>query len=294
MVDASHSDRIDLVPGWGETTLEPPPAAYCGAPPVPAELWLRWNLDPVLLLTLAACLVLYLLAGRRAGLHAGRRALFVAGWLASALALVSPLCSLSVALFSARVGQHMFLAAIAAPLVALGRPGLAVRALRRRDSSRGRGEGRGAYEPLLAAGAFAAVLWCWHTPGPYELTFKSTVVYWFMHLTLFGTALWLWSSLLDAADERLGAAIAAALLTGLQMSLLGAIITFAGRPLYAPHLLTTGAWGLSPMDDQQLGGVLMWVPAGVVFVGALVGGTAALLHRLERAPAVHQASRAQT
>ena len=66
------------------------------------------------------------------------------------------------------------------------------------------------------------------------------------------------------------------------MSLLGAVLTFAPSPLYAPHLLTTAAWGLRPLDDQQLGGVLMWVPAGVIFTGALVLSLARLFARGER------------
>jgi putative membrane protein len=258
--------------------MEPPPAAYCGAPPIPQQLWARWNLDPALIAGLVVCLAAYLVGARRADLGRARQASFMAGWAAAALALVSPLCALSVALFSARVGQHMFLAAVAAPLTVLGRPGVAACALLG-ASLRPR---RTAASPLIAAVLFALALWGWHAPAPYAATFGSMLAYWTMHLSLFGSALWLWAALFEQTDEQLAAALAAAVLTGVQMSLLGAIVTFAPNPLYAPHLLTTAAWGLTPLEDQQVGGALMWVPAGVIFVGALARALARLFARAER------------
>jgi putative membrane protein len=271
----------------------PPPAAYCGAPSSPAELWARWNLDPALILALIALLALYFAGARRAGLPRVRRSLFAAGWAATGLALLSPLCALSVSLFAARVGQHMFLTCVAAPLVALGRPAAAARALFARGCRAVPSpvpSGWARWSPLVAATGFAGALWYWHTPGPYAVTFASVTVYWLMHLTLFGAALWLWTALLDHADESLAVSLAAIFLTGLQMSLLGAVIAFAAHPLYAPHMLTTADWGLTRLDDQQLGGVLMWVPAGVIFVGAQVLGLARLFDRAEHRALRHSAA----
>jgi putative membrane protein len=135
--------------------------------------------------------------------------------------------------------------------------------------------------PLWSAAAFAAMLWFWHAPGPYTATFESDLVYWLMHLTTFGAACWLWSALLDGAAGRLAGFVAATVLTTGQMGLLGAVITFAGRPLYPPHQFTTLAWGILPMTDQQLGGVIMWVPAGVIFAGALAFAFTEALRRAE-------------
>ena len=260
---------------------EPPPIPYCGAPPVPHELWSRWNLDPVLIAALALALAGYLWAARRTDLPTWRRSVFVAGWATASLALVSPLCPLSVALFSARVGQHMILTAVAAPLLALGRPGRALAALLP-GGDRPALPGYGG--PFTAAVAFACALWFWHAPGPYGLTFQSTAAYWLMHLTLFGSALWLWGETLHDAQARLAGLALAVALTTLQMGLLGAVLTFAPRPLYGPHVLATLAWGLSPLDDQQLGGAIMWAPAGVIFVAGLVGGLAMLMRPPERRP----------
>lgn len=233
-------------------------------------------MDPLLIAGLLLALAAYAvmseprLAGRWA-VAAWRRASFYVGWAVAALSLTSPLCALSVSLFSARIGQHMLLACVAAPLAALGMPGA--------------WKARSAAAAPVAAAVFAVVLWFWHTPGPYAATFDGWVVYWIMHLTAFGAGLALWLAVFDRAAERLGAVVAAAALTSLQMGLLGAILTFTRRPLYAPHLATTAAWGLTPIADQQLGGAIMWIPAGLILVGAVVAAVAVTLTRAERGPA---------
>lgn len=182
--------------------------------------------------------------------------------------MISPLCPLSVSLFSARIFQHMWLASVVAPLIALGLPPTVAGRLGRR--------------PMLAAATFAVTLWFWQAPAAYAATFQSDGVYWAMHLTAFAAAVWLWSGLLDGSRDALGPFALATLLTTGQMGLLGALITFAGRPLYAPHFATTYAWGLTPLADQQLGGVVMWVPAGVLMAG---GFAWAFLQTLRRAAA---------
>jgi putative membrane protein len=128
---------------------------------------------------------------------------------------------------------------------------------------------------------FGALLWFWHAPGPYAWTFESDLAYWLMHISMIGAAVWFWTTVLAAAENRLGGFVAAMAATAIQMGLLGALITFAPRPLYAPHQLTTLAWGLTPLQDQQLGGVIMWVPAGAIFVFGLVGALGGAMRRGE-------------
>jgi putative membrane protein len=224
---------------------------YCGAPPVPGELWRSWNADPVLLLALAVC-ALGALACRRP-----ERTAIHAGLLAVAAVTVSPLCRLGVALFSVRVGTHLLLAVVAAPLLARG--------LRLRAPS-----------PPLAGLAFATMLWTWHLPGPYDATLRNDAVYWAAQLSLLASAVWLWSGLLAGSSPPLGA-VALALATSAQMGLLGALLTFAPAARFASHLTTTTPWGLTPLEDQQLGGLLCWIPGGAVFLGAGLAATAALL-----------------
>ena len=206
------------------------PGSYCGAAPLP-ELALRsWNLDPLLL----AGLLLLLVVLRNA--RTGPAAVGVL-----AFAFVSPLCAISVGLFSARVVHHVLLVAVAAPLLAAALPA------RRRS---------GVALPFLVS---TALLWAWHLPAAYDLALSEVVVYWVMQLTLLGSAVWFWRSVLSA---RGGIDAVLWSLAGLmQMGALGALLTFAPAPLYAVHGLAPLAWGLTPLADQQLGGLIMWVPA---------------------------------
>nr|WP_277924546.1 cytochrome c oxidase assembly protein [Sphingomonas sp. CROZ-RG-20F-R02-07] len=237
-------------------------APYCGSPPTVESLAGRWNLDPVLLAALVGIAFLYVWLKPS---HSRRAAwAFGIGWAITSLALISPLCALSVSLFTARVGQHMLLTLVAAPLVGLGLPA----ASRRMPG-----------QELWATSAFAAALWVWHSPGPYDETFLSPLIYWMMHVTTLGAAILFWWTVLRAPADRLGLSIAVTLATGLQMALLGAVITWARVPLYWPHSVTPYEWGLTPLQDQQLGGALMWVPGGFIFLFAIVAPLALALRR---------------
>ncbi|BAN48682.1 cytochrome c oxidase assembly protein [Metapseudomonas resinovorans] len=212
--------------------------AYCGPAATPDDFWTRWNFDPLLLAVLAA---LALLVAR--GDSSNPRA----GWAAIALMLVvfvSPLCALSSALFSARVLHHVLLISAVAPLLAQAFP------WRRVDPFP---------LPLLVA-AHALILWTWHTPGAYTWGLASVPAYWLMQVTLLGSAWLMWCSIL-APLRQVGPALIALAVTIGQMGLLGAIIVFARSPLYEVHIDSTVAWGLDPFTDQQLAGLLMWVPA---------------------------------
>ena len=222
---------------------------YCGAPATPVDLMQRWSLDPWLIGAFAAAALAYgwRAKARRAD-HPGaarRHAFFAAGWIVALLALVSPLCAWSVALFSVRVGQHMLLVLVAAPLLALGLPMSRMR-------------------PWAAGTAFFLALWLWHVPPVYAWSLRSDAVYWLMQASLIAAGVALWQSVF-AARGAAGGRIAVGLASTLHMGLLGALLTFASRPFYAAHRFSTEAWGLSPLADQQLAGLLMWVPGGVAF-----------------------------
>lgn len=234
---------------------------YCGLPPVPGELLLRFNLDPVLILTLAA------LGGGHTLLQTNRRLRTYAavGWCVAAAAFISPLCALSVALFSARVAQHMILVLLAAPLIALAWP------VHHRMP--------GAL--WTSATVFFAALWFWHMPVPYDATFTATLLYWCMHATLFGSSILLWRELLHAPARGAVEALTVGLLTSMQMGLLGAVLTFAAHPLFLWHLTTTAAWGLTPLRDQQLGGIVMWVPGILLFLWVALRCLARLWNTVE-------------
>ena len=212
--------------------------AYCGVAAVPADFWIRWNGDPLLLAALAA---LAFAVGR--GYSSNARA----GWGAIALMVVifvSPLCALASALFSARVLHHVLLIAVVAPLLTVAFP------MRRIGS------------PPLAVlvAAQAVILWLWHVPAIYEWGLASVPAYWLMQCSLLASAWLMWRAILSPSAHR-GPALLALVATIGQMGLLGALIAFAPRPLYFVHFQSTAPWGLSPLADQQLAGLIMWVPA---------------------------------
>lgn len=215
--------------------------AYCGPAPVPAELWARWNGDPVLLAALLGFSV-WILSRRDGRLPSSAvAALFF-------IAFVSPLCALSSALFSARVIHHLLIMSIAAPLIAAALP-------RRRPAAGG---------SLLAATLLQTlVLWLWHAPAPYAWALGSDAAYWLMEASLVGAAVVFWRRVGAAPPLEAGAALLFAMM---QMGLLGALITFAGAPLYAPHLATTAVWGLTALGDQQLAGLIMWAPGAALYL----------------------------
>ncbi|MEX3316931.1 cytochrome c oxidase assembly protein [Sulfitobacter sp. PS-8MA] len=218
---------------------------YCGPAPLPESLWLRWNFDPLLLTTLLLLFVVVLRARSGHGMLA-------VGVLV--LAFVSPLCALSSALFSARVVHHVLLVAVAAPLLACAWPA------------------RRAGGAMLAFAVSTVVLWLWHLPVAYDLALSHVGVYWLMQISLLGSALWFWRAVF--AQGRSPVEALTLLIAGFaQMGLLGALLTFAPEALYAAHALAPLNWGFSPLTDQQLGGVLMWVPAGLPY--AIAAGAVA-------------------
>lgn len=223
---------------------------YCGEAPSPA-IWLsRWNLDPVLgtaLLLLAAAL------WRLSVAHAvtPRRLLSLrCAWALTVVLYVSPLCALSSAFFTVRVIHHLALVLVMAPLLVFGlQPWL-----------------RRLPTPLWGATAIAAVVfWTWHAPAPYAAALSSDGIYALMQFTLLASAMAFWIAIRRSGPA---AAMGAILVTTVLMGLLGALITFAGRPLYPPHFASTLSWGTSPLDDQQLAGIIMWAPGSIAYLAA--------------------------
>jgi len=135
---------------------------------------------------------------------------------------------------------------------------------------------------------FAAIFWLWDSPAFYDETLRNNVVYWLMHVTILAAALALWVAVFRSAAPLAFLLIFA---TCLQMSLLGALLTFAAVPLYSVHEFTTTAWGLTWLGDQQLGGLVMWVPAGLLLtVYSAIAFGAALRLDAPLSSAGHQAA----
>jgi putative membrane protein len=229
---------------------------YCGPAPLPQDLIVRWNLDPILLGAMAAVAMLHLVALVRVSEFRRKQWFFAVSWLTLLALFVSPLCALSSALFSVRVAHHVILVVLIVPILLLSLPDR-WRALPFRSG-------------MLAAFAFVVhtnVIWFWHAPPAYAFALSDDLAFWVMQLSLAASALLLWLCVLSP-NTPLGTSMALLLGSVMQMGLLGALITFARLPLYSPHFLTTEPFGLSPLADQQLAGLIMWVPAIVPYLAA--------------------------
>lgn len=221
---------------------------YCGPAPTPGSLPWAWNFDIVALGVCAAIFMTHHLCGDRMTRHA------MLGSLAAIAALfLSPLCALTSALFSARVVHHILLVTLVAPMLALAFP------------ARAGSEARVGIGWIVLL--HSSVFWIWHAPAPYQFGIGGTGPYWLMQFSLLGSGAWLWRRVFDER-ETTGRVLFALLATIIQMGMLGALLTFAPTPLYAPHALTTMSFGLTPIEDQQLSGLVMWVPAALPYLAA--------------------------
>jgi putative membrane protein len=279
------------------------PATALGHAPdaVPAAipLW-TWNTEPWLLVLLAVSAFGYLLGLRRLWASAGagrgvaprQAAAFALGWLALAAALVSPLDPLGHRLFSAHMVQHELLMVVAAPLLVLGRP-LATwtwalspmqrRVVGRLFQRRGWAACWSALtDPLVAWALHALALWAWHIPAAFDAALAHEPLHIAQHASFLVTALFFWWSVLGHDPRgRYGPGHSAACLftTMMHTSALGALLSLAPTPWYAPYIPLTGALGFDPVEDQQLGGLVMWVPGALAYVIAALAVLGKMLMR---------------
>jgi putative membrane protein len=232
-------------------------------------------------------------AGPGRGVHARRALAFAAAWLATAAALVGPLDALSSHLFSAHMVQHEVLMVVAAPLFVLGRPlGAWAWALpigwRR---AIGRFFHRPAWRtpwlvvtaPLAAWIVHALALWLWHIPAWFEAALANEGMHALQHASfLFGALLYWWSVFGAASERHRGAAMASLFTTMIHTGALGALLTLSPVAWYPSYVGRTLAFGLDPLEDQQLGGLVMWVPAGFAYVACGLATAAQWLQRHDR------------
>lgn len=214
-------------------------------PALPQDWWTAFSLAPATTLPLLALLA-WLLAR-------GRRPAALAGWVLLALALASPLCRLAATLAWAHMAQLMVLLAGMA-LLAWSAPPPQRRAP--------------ALPPAVVHGL---LLWLWHVPAIYTLVLQDPVAHALAYGLLLASAWWFWRALLHAPLRWRGAALVALLATMAHTGLLGALLTFAGQALYPIQSAGARAWGLAPLHDQQLAGLLMWVAGALGYLALAVG-----------------------
>lgn len=274
-------------------------SAHAGRALEPHDLMRAWEFDPGVVLPLALSAALYLVGSRRQfGITRLQKACFWAGWWCLAAALVSPLHPSGEALFSAHMVQHEMLMLIAAPLLVLSRPlvaflwGMPIGWRRAVGKWAKHGFVQKSWtwltEPFTAWWLHAAAIWAWHAPYLFQLTLTSELAHTAQHLSFFLSALLFWWALFYARGRKsYGTGVLYVFTTAVHTSVLGALLTFAPHVWYPAYSTTTQAWGLSPVEDQQLGGLIMWVPASLVYVFAALALLAAWMKEsdamLERA-----------
>lgn len=267
----------------------PPAHAVVGGAVDPAHWWTYWSARPEVALVLLGAGALYSLGWwrlRRRGQNelasVGRLAAYWGGLATLALALLGPLDALQSELFAVHMTQHMLIMMVAPILLLLGAPfPMALWGLPRglrlktghllRRGSRFRRLAEPATAPWLMFAAFTACVWLWHMPAAYDAVQTRQWVHDLEHLSFFLTALAYWWCVM-AALPRLqsslgyGLRMALVLVGFVQHKVLSIMIAMADHPLYAHYAAKPGAWGLSPLEDQMWGGVIMWIPGGILYV----------------------------
>jgi putative membrane protein len=243
-----------------------------------------WSWDPSIIAGSVLLEVLYLYFARSA--TRGQKALFTCGVLVMFVALESPLETLGdTYLFSAHMLQHLLLILAVPPLLLSGMPAdlmesiLRIPSLRRIESKIG--------NPIVAWFTGAITLWAWHLPLFYNATLANENIHILEHLTFLitGTIFW-WPMLAPIERLRLSPiwTVPYMFAGAASNSILGIILTFANPGLYPAYLhpedpygilnLIRNVWGLTVLADQQYGGLLMWIPGGLVYTLAALGGLA--------------------
>jgi len=261
------------------------PVAHAGQPPAPHDLWGAWNLDAVLVVGCLLALWAYW-RGQRGGprreVDIWRARCFAGALLALGVALISPLDAASSALASAHMVQHMLLVLVAAPLLALSAPSstllrgspLGVRRATgrwRRRLRLTRGNLRALRNPITVWLLHVGTLWFWHAAVPYDAALDNQLIHIVEHTSFLVTALLFWHVVIGArSPARVANGLGALLVFAMAMQsiFLSVLLTFARAPWYSSYATTTTPWGLAPLADQQLAGVIMWIPAGLVYLAA--------------------------
>lgn len=242
------------------------------------DLWTAWNPDPLLIGGLLFGLWWCESGFSRSPSLSGRdRWALRAGVAFLAVALLSPLDALAGALASAHMAQHLLVILLAAPLIAVARPGEAFLRATPRPLRKRFGRGRrvlgmtparvGAIgHPVAIWLGHALGLWLWHLPGLYLAALREEGFHVAEHLTFFVGAALFWHLTLVRLRESRGIALLLVFTAAFQGTLLAVLLTFAPTPWYPIYAGTAPAWGLSALADQQLAGAIMWVPGGLLYL----------------------------
>jgi len=262
---------------------------------VPSDVWTHWNTDPVILAALLLPTYIYFRGAMTYKVSGWRIGCFLGGIAALFLALISPLDVMGATLFSGHMLQHLIFVLLAAPLIVMSRPAPVL--LRGLPLAWGKGIGRvsnttwvhhawsNVSQPLAVSALHIAFMWLWHIPALYNAALLYPLVHMLQHASFLGSALLFWWMILT--NDHYGLRVLAVFIVMMTTGVLGALMTFSNLPWYTSHSLYVSEWGLTLLQDQQLAGLFMWIPPGVVYVvtaGWLLAGwlSAVELNTLKR------------
>jgi putative membrane protein len=247
-----------------------------------------WTWPPMVVMLMLLTVVLYV-AGivrmhrttARLSIRWRSVAYFALGWISLLLALDSPIHEIGEQLFWVHMTQHEILMLVSAPLLVLSRPLVpflyALSPSRRQlmaDLGRTRlfrSAWRLISAPVSAWLISALGLWVWHAPWLFTLAIENDWIHAAQHATFFLTALLFWWPLVNGAPSMgYGGALIYVFTTAMHTSILGALLTFARAAWYPPYFKSAPLWNLTPLEDQQLGGLIMWIPAGTLLLAAFL------------------------
>jgi cytochrome c oxidase assembly factor CtaG len=201
----------------------------------------------------------------------------VLGIAVAAAAVLPPFHELSEQFFSAHMVQHELLMAVAAPLIVLGRPIVVAlwmlpygwrppvaRFIQRPTLRR---SAAFVTSPIIAWLLHSVAIWLWHMPSLFEMAIRNDLVHAIQHASFLGTGVVFWWAILHPARRaHRGLSILLLFTTAIHTGVLGALMTFARSPWYADYAARPTTAGLSPIADQQLAGMIMWIPGSVVYL----------------------------
>lgn len=270
--------------------------------------WNEWNATPGIVIPLAIGAALYARAcvamresvrarrmervdfARQKSRTSQRNALlFVFGWTVLALSLLSPLHALSEQFFSAHMVQHELLMTVAVPLIVLSNPAptflWAVPVRWRRaaapvlSNKHSRQVRRFFGHPVAGWMAYAITLWAWHAPALFQMTLRDEQMHALQHTCFIVASVWFWHTLFQSRSRSQGQCLLLLFTTAVHTSVLGALITFDSTIWYPAYAATTEHLGGSALHDQQLAGMIMWVPGSVPYLLAALATTLRILRR---------------
>jgi cytochrome c oxidase assembly factor CtaG len=203
------------------------------------------------------------------------------GFALLAIALAGPLDRYSSELFTVHMAQHIVIAMLAAPLLLIARPMPAYIWALPRPIRIGAGTAltssgklitvlRVLTRPVIALPLFIVTLYGWHIPAAYNGSLENDWLHLFMHFTMFTTAVLFWWPIVGPPPARTQLShpqrIVYLLLAVTPTALLSAVITLSKSVIFDFYLDSPGHFGWSPVNDQQTGGILMWIPGNLVYL----------------------------